>query len=84
MSRYTPEVRRVFKTIRPPFPDYIVDIVEYPNTLTLRFYEDLKENYSDGQKIQIAEYLYRLRDAIRTMEPCELEGVEGKPPNVTA
>jgi hypothetical protein len=82
MTRYTPEVRRVFKGIKCPYPGFIVDIVEWPNTLTLRVYRPNVEDFSQGQKVALAEYLYRLRDAIReTGTKCEIEGVENAPPN---
>lgn len=83
-SLYTEDVRRVFKTIRPPYPGFIVDIVEYPerNYLALRVYRDNVESFSDPQKMMCASYLYQLRDAIRDLQvQCHIEGVEHAPPN---
>jgi hypothetical protein len=82
MTRYSPEVRRVFKDTKPPYDGFIVDIVEWPNTLTLRVYRPNVEDFSQGQKVALAEYLYRLRDAIRDLGvKCEIEGVPDAPPN---
>jgi hypothetical protein len=81
---YTPEVERIFKGIRPPHPKFIVDLVEreFENYLELRVYRPVVEMFSDGQKVQFAEYLYHLRDAIRDLGiQCHVEGVENAPPN---
>lgn len=84
MSKYTAEVRRVFKSMPPPYPGFIVDIVEWPNTLTLRVYRPNVEEFSQGQKVTLAEYLFRLRDAIRDLGvKCEIEGVESDPKNAS-
>lgn len=81
MSKYTPEVKKIFKTIRPPYNGFIVDAVEYPDYLALRVYKDNVESFSDNHKIALAEYLYRLRDAIRSEVNCHIEGVEDAPPS---
>lgn len=84
-SIYTEDVRRVFKTFKPPHRGFVVDMVEFPEyeTLILRVYRDNVESFSDPQKIQLAEYLYKLRDAIRSLGvACNLEGVEKSPPNL--
>lgn len=87
MSRYTPEVQKVFKSIKPPFPGFIVDVVERSDYLELRVYRPVIEMYSDSQKMELAEYLYRLRDAIRQCDfydekvKCHIQGVEHAPPN---
>lgn len=86
-TRYTDEVQRVFKTMKPPFPGFIVDIVDRMDYLELRVYRPVIEMYSDPQKMQLAEYLYALRDAIKQCtiggEPikCHIQGVEHAPPN---
>jgi hypothetical protein len=83
-SLYTDEVRRVFKSIRPPLPGFIVDMTEYElrGYLALRVYRDNIESFSDGQKVMLAGYLYQLRDAIRDLGvQCHIEGKEKSPPN---
>ena len=81
MSNYTPEVQRIFKTMKSPYNGFIVDAVEYPDYLALRFYRPNVEEFSEGQKIALAEYLFQLRDAIRSEVKCHLEGVENAPPS---
>ncbi|QWT30042.1 hypothetical protein SEA_TUNATARTARE_174 [Streptomyces phage TunaTartare] len=81
MSKYTPTVQKIFKTIRPPYPNFIVDIVEYPDYLALRVYKDNVESFSEPQKIGLSEYLYRLRDTIRSEVNCHIEGVTDAPPS---
>lgn len=82
MSKYDREVKQFFKLTPNPCPGFIVDMIEYPNTLALRFYKPNVEDFSQGQKVLIAEYLYTLRNGIRDLGvKCELDGVESAPPN---
>lgn len=87
MTRYTPEVQRIFKTMKSPHPGFIVDIVDRMDYLELRVYRPVVEMFSDSQKMELAEYLYRLRDAIRECTiagdriKCHIQGVEHAPPN---
>lgn len=80
MSKYTPAVQKIFKTMQPPYQGFIVDIVEYPDYLALRVYKDNIESFSEPQKVALAEYLYRLRDAIKSEVNCHIEGVTNAPP----
>ena len=80
-SLYTVDVQRIFKSMKAPFSGFIVDIVEYPDYLALRIYEDNVQSFSEPQKLGLAEYLYQLRDAIRsTSVKCHIEGVTDDPP----
>lgn len=82
MSHYTPEARKIFKTLKPPFPRFVVDAIEYPDYLALRVYKDNIESFSDPQKVALAEYLYQVRDAIRSLGiNCHIEGVLHDPPS---
>jgi hypothetical protein len=81
MSKYTPKVQRIFKTMKPPFPNFIVDIAECSDYLELRVYRDNVESFSEPQKVALAEYLYALRDAIRSEEKCHIRGVQDAPPS---
>jgi hypothetical protein len=83
MSLYTAEVRKIFKEYRAPFRGFIVDMVEHPEYLGLRVYRDNVESFSDSQKVLLAEYLFKLQDAIRsTGVKCHIEGSENAPPNL--
>ena len=79
--KYTPTVQKIFKTMKSPYPGFIVDIVEYPDYLGLRVYKDNVESFSEPQKVALAEYLFSLRDAIRSEVKCHIEGVEDAPPS---
>lgn len=81
MSKYNDNVKRIFKTLRPPYPNFIVDVAEYPDYLALRVYKDNVESFSENQKVSLAEYLYKLRDAIRSEVNCHIEGVTDAPPS---
>lgn len=81
MSKYTLSVQKLFKTIEAPYRGFIVDIVEYPDYLALRVYKDNIESFSEPQKVALAEYLFRLRDAIKSEVNCHIEGVEDAPPS---
>lgn len=83
MTRYTEEVEKVFKTLQPPVPGFIVDLVEYPGgTISLRVYQPNVMQFKTAEKVQLATYLYELRDAIRMIGvACEIEGVENQPPH---
>jgi hypothetical protein len=81
MSKYTPAVQKIFKETKCPYPNFIVDIVEYPDYLGLRVYRDIIESYSEPQKLALAEYLYNVRDAIRSEVSCHIEGVTNAPPS---
>lgn len=81
MSKYSSNVQRIFKTMRAPYPGFIVDIAEYSDYLALRVYKDNVESFSESQKVALAEYLFQLRDAIRSEVNCHIEGVTDAPPS---
>lgn len=84
MSRYTKDIQNIFRTMKPPYPGFIVDIVEYPNQLILRVYQDNVDSFSQGEKVNLAEYLFQLRDALRSVgAKVEVERVGIQPPNFT-
>src|SRR5690242_21930997 len=81
MTKYTEEVEKIFKTIEPPYKTFIVDLIEYPGHLGLRVYRPNINKFNQAQKVQLATYLYELRDAIRSVGAgCEIEGVENDAP----
>lgn len=75
MSLYTAEVQRIFKTTKAPYPRFVVDAVEHEDYLELRVYKENIESFSEPQKVDLAGYLYILRDAIRlTGTNCHIQG----------
>lgn len=81
MSKYTQSVKRIFHGFKSPHPNFIVDVAEYPDYLALRVYKDNIESFSEPQKVALAEYLYQVRDAIRSEVNCHIEGVTDAPPS---
>jgi len=81
MNKYTEEVEKVFRAIKAPYPNFVVDLIEYPGHLGLRVYRPNILKFKQGEKVALATYLYELRDAIRKVGAgCEIEGVENEPP----
>lgn len=81
MSLYTSEVQRIFKTTKQPFRGLVVDLVEHQDYLELRVYKDNIESFSEPQKVALADYLYKVRDAIRlTGTKCHIQGSENPVP----
>ena len=75
MSLYTSTVERIFKTTKCPYRGFVVDLVEHQDYLELRVYEENIAEYTDEQKVGLAEYLYKIRDAIRlTGTKCHIQG----------
>lgn len=75
MSLYTKDIQRIVKQTPCPFRQFIVDIVEHPEYLELRIYEENLADYNESQKVALADYLYKLRDAIRlTGTKCHIQG----------
>lgn len=80
MTKYTEEVEKIFKTIESPYPNFIVDLIEYPGHIALRVYKPNIDKFKQAEKVALATYLYQLRDAIRNVTGCEIEGVIDEPP----
>lgn len=82
MNRYTEEIQKIAQTMKAPYPGFVFDIVEFPSYLAIRVYRDNVESFSDSQKVTLAEWLYKLRDTIRAVEPKTfIDGAEGPPPS---
>jgi hypothetical protein len=78
---YTENIQRIVKTTPCPYRGFIVDVVEWPDYLELRVYEENIADYDQGQKVALAEYLYRVRDAVRlTGTKCHIQGAQGPVP----
>lgn len=84
MTIYTKEIQKIFKTTPCPYPGFIVDMVEYQDEgyVALRFYKPLVEDYSESQKMELAQYLMFLEEAINsTGTKCVIERSDNAPPN---
>ena len=54
-------------------------IVAYPDALFVRVYEDEIMEFNESQRVQIMEYLEKVRSTIAAFGfQCHIEGLEGK------
>lgn len=82
MSKYTPEVAKLFSALAPKNKNYVVDVVEYashPGLLFLQVYSPIVESLDSRQKLEFASQLIKLRDAINTVTPCDTIMVDTMP-----
>lgn len=80
MKKYTEEAQKIFNLTKAPVKGMVVHMVEYPGHLALRVYDENVASFSIDQKVALAEYLYTLRDALRSIgAPVEIERVNGSP-----
>lgn len=81
MSLYTSQIQKILKTTPSPYRGFVVDAVEHQDYLELRVYEENLADFDTNQKVALAEYLYRMRDAIRlTGAKCHIQGALGPVP----
>lgn len=81
MVNYTNDMRKAVSLLKPPYKGLIIDIVEFPDYLALRVYENQIMSMSDIQKISVMEYLQLLRKTIESYGViCHFDGAVGDPP----
>lgn len=76
--QYTKQMANDVRKIKKPFPDLIIDIIKYPEFLTIRMYEDniMKRDIND--RVLITDYIGMVRKIIESYGVrCEFEGVPG-------
>ncbi len=82
-TKYTPQMRKAVQALatRKPYRGLYYGIVEYPNMLTIRVWENNIMSFSVDQRVNIMEWLETMRAAIKMFGvDCELEGRPGDPP----
>lgn len=82
-SKYTIQMKRALKEIErnKPYPNLHYAIVEYPNMLGIRVYENNIMELGIDQRVNVLEYLELLRKCVQQFGvDCELEGVAGDAP----
>jgi len=71
-------MKKALLNIRKPYPDVHYAIVEYPNMLTIRVFENNIMSFNVDQRVIILEYLELLRKTLQSFGvQCELEGISG-------
>jgi len=76
---YTKEMALKIRDIRRPINDLQMDIVEYPDFLAIRLYEDNYMQYDGSAKTKIIDYVEKVKRLIESYGVrCELEGKPGE------
>lgn len=75
---YTKQMANDVRKIKKPIPDLIIDIVKYPDFLTIRMYEDNIMKNDINMRVRITDYINMVRKVIESYGVrCEFEGVPG-------
>lgn len=79
--RYTNSMAKKVRELGLPVKDFGYTIVEYPEFLTVRVYENNVLQYSDEQRAAIMAFLLKVRETLESFGVrCEIEGVQGDIP----
>ena len=72
---YTQEMAKKVRELRKPVMDLLVDIVQYPDFLAIRLYEDNFIQYEGIKKEMVIDYITKLKKLLESYGVrCELEG----------
>lgn len=75
---YTKQMANAVRQVKKPFPNIIIDIVKYPEFLTIRMYEDNIMSFDVNQRVMITDYIGLVKRVIESFGVrCEFEGVPG-------
>jgi hypothetical protein len=73
---YNDEMKKKVREIKKPVSNLMMDVVMYPEFLSLRLYEDNFIQYVGVQKEMVIDYVSRVKKLIESYGVrCELEGV---------
>jgi len=73
---YTKEMSIKVHGVKKPVSDLMMDVVQYPDFLALRLYEDNFIQYQGTQKEMVIDYVSKVKKLIESYGVrCELEGV---------
>jgi hypothetical protein len=76
---YTKEMARKLREVKKPSNDLQMDIVEYPEFLAIRLYEDNFSQYDGSLKLRVIDYVEMIKKIIESYGVrCELEGKPGE------
>jgi hypothetical protein len=80
--KFTPEMKKAVRSVKPPYAGIAIDLVEFPDYLAIRIYENQIMALSDGQKVSVLEYLHKLRDILISFGATKVffDGAKGDPP----
>ena len=76
-SKYTKDMARKIREVKPPVKNLLLDIRDRPNYLALTVYESNIMEYNESDRMAIMNYLLLVRQLIQSFGvPCELEGMK--------
>jgi hypothetical protein len=80
--RYTKEMVAAVKSVKPPYSGLAIDLVEFPDYLAIRIYENQIMALPEGHKVSVLEYLHQLRGIVMSfgIEKVYFDGAKGDPP----
>lgn len=73
---YNEEMKKRIRDIKSPVHGLLMDIVQYPDFLTIRLYEDNFIQFHGNKKEMVIDYVSKVKKVIESFGVrCELEGV---------
>lgn len=73
---YTKEMAKAIREIQAPYRGIKLDIRKRPNYIALTIHEDNIMEFSEDQRVNIMEYLLKVRSMIENFGVrCEIEGI---------
>lgn len=82
MAKFTKEMRVAVKALKPPYPGLAFDLVEFPDYLAIRIYENQIMALPEGHKVSVMEYLHQMRNVLLSLgaKKVYFDGIKGDPP----
>jgi len=82
MAKFTKDMIVALKALNPPYPGLAFDLVEYPEYLAIRVYENQIMALPEGYQVSVMEYLHQMRNILISLgaEKVFFDGVQGDPP----
>jgi hypothetical protein len=63
---YTVEMRKAVKSVNAP-KDFYIDIVDYGQFLTIRFYESHWRHFSDAERLRCIMYMTKVKTMLESL-----------------
>lgn len=80
--KVTDTMRKAVRALKPPYAGIAIDLVEFPDYIAIRIYENQIMALPEGYKVSVLEYLHLMRDTLITCGATKVyfDGVKGDPP----
>lgn len=82
MAKFTKDMIVAVKALKAPYPGLAFDLVEFPDYLAIRVYENQIMSLPDGYQVSVMEYLHQMRNLLISFgaEKVYFDGAKGDPP----